>query len=49
MVPFSSAKLLVANAATVFDEQGALKDTTVRAQLEAYLAAFVRFVERQRA
>ena len=47
--PFCAAKLMVAQAAKVFDDQGALQDGEVRAQLEAYLAAFVRFVERQRA
>jgi chromate reductase len=48
MVPISSAKLLVANAATVFDEHGALQDAAVRTQIDQYLAGFVRFVARNR-
>jgi chromate reductase, NAD(P)H dehydrogenase (quinone) len=46
--PFCAARLLVANAAKVFDDQGNLQDAATRTQLEAYLGAFARFVERQR-
>jgi len=46
--PFCASKLMVANAGKVFDEHGAMQDAAVRTQLDAYLAAFVRFVERQR-
>jgi len=38
----------VANAATVFDEQGTLRDAAVRSQIDQYLAGFVRFVARNR-
>lgn len=45
--PFFAAKLMVAHAAKVFDDQGVMQDAATRTQLETYLAAFVRFVERQ--
>jgi chromate reductase len=48
MAPFFGAKVMVAQAAKVFDEHGMLQDAAVRGQLEKYLAAFVQFVERNR-
>jgi len=44
MVPFFGARLQVANAAKVFDANGALVDDPVRALLEKYVARFVQFV-----
>jgi chromate reductase len=44
--PYCAARLLVANAAKVFDEAGAIQDEAVRAQLDAYVAGFARFVAR---
>jgi len=45
-VPFFGARVMVANAAKVFDEHGALTDPAVRGQVERYMAAFARFVAR---
>ena len=39
-------RLLVARAAGVFDEAGALKDATVEEQLKQFLAGYVSFVQR---
>jgi chromate reductase len=46
MVPFFSTKLMLANAATVFDEQGTLLDPVIRAQVAKYIADFSQFVAR---
>jgi len=45
--PFFGARVLVSNAAKVFDAQGKLTDAAVRAQIEKYMAAFAQFVTRQ--
>jgi chromate reductase len=45
--PFFGARVQVAHASKVFDEHGALTDTTVRGQLEKYMASFAAFVARQ--
>jgi chromate reductase len=45
-LPFFGARVMVSNAAKVFDEHGKLTDPTVRAQLEKYMAGFAQFVTR---
>jgi NAD(P)H-dependent FMN reductase len=40
------ARLLVARAAGLFDESGALKDATVEEQLKQFLAGYVNFLRR---
>ena len=42
--PWFGARLLVARAANVFDESGALKDATVEEQLKQFLAGYVSFL-----
>jgi hypothetical protein len=39
-------RLLVSRAGGVFDESGALKDTTVEEQLKQFLAGYVNFLRR---
>jgi NAD(P)H-dependent FMN reductase len=46
-LPFFGARVMVSNAAKVFDEHGKLTDATVRGQVEKYMAAFAQFVTRQ--
>src|SRR5262245_32131351 len=48
MMPFFGARLQVGQAAKVFDDRGALVDTTVRARLEKYMTLFAQFVARHR-
>ena len=43
---WSGGRLQVARAATVFDEDGNLKDPTVEGQLKQFLAGYVAFVQR---
>lgn len=45
-LPFFGARVQVAHAAKVFDDDGHLIDAAVRAQLETYLARFAEFVAR---
>jgi NAD(P)H-dependent FMN reductase len=45
-VPFFGARVMVANAAKVFDEHGKLGDPVVHGQLAKYMAAFGEFVVR---
>ena len=47
-IPYFGGRLLVSGAAKVFDDQGALIDANVRAQLEKYLAGFASFVTTHR-
>ena len=46
MVPYFSAKVMVAHAAKVFDEQGKLQDDAIRAQVHQYITGFSQFVVR---
>lgn len=46
-LPFFGARVQVAHASKVFDENGALIDAAIRTQLTSYLAAFASFVIRQ--
>ena len=46
--PWFGAKLMVSRAASVFDENGAIKDASVSEQVKKYLAGFVEFVKSQR-
>ena len=46
MLPYFGPKLLVTNAARVFDEQGALTDAKVRERLSAYLEGYAAFLAR---
>jgi NAD(P)H-dependent FMN reductase len=46
-VAFFGPRVMVANAAKVFDEHGKLIDPAVRTQLASYLEAFAQFVTRQ--
>jgi chromate reductase, NAD(P)H dehydrogenase (quinone) len=41
--PYFGARVLVSNAAQVFDAGGTLRDDTVRAQLEKYMRGFAEF------
>jgi NAD(P)H-dependent FMN reductase len=43
-LPFFGARVQVANAGKVFDEDGRLVDPAVRGQVEKYMAAFAAFV-----
>jgi chromate reductase, NAD(P)H dehydrogenase (quinone) len=43
---WSGGRLLVSRAATVFDEDGSLKDATIEEQLKQFLAGYVAFVRR---
>ncbi len=43
--PWFGGRLLVSRAQNVFDEQGSLKDETIREQLEQFLNGFVKFVQ----
>jgi len=45
MNPWFGGRLLVSRAQNVFDEYGALKDETIRKQLEDFLNGFVKFVQ----
>jgi chromate reductase, NAD(P)H dehydrogenase (quinone) len=45
---YTGGRLQVAGAGKVFDEHGALVDTTVRGLLETYMTGFARFVAKQR-
>jgi chromate reductase len=45
-LPFFGARVMVSGAGKVFDDSGALVDTTVRAQVEKYMAGFAAFVAR---
>jgi chromate reductase len=45
-VPFFGGRVMVSNAAKVFDDQGKLTEPAVRAQVEKYMAAFAQFVTR---
>jgi chromate reductase len=45
-LPFFGARVMVSNAAKVFDEHGKLTDPAVRAQVEKYMAGFAQFVTR---
>jgi NAD(P)H-dependent FMN reductase len=45
-VPYFGARVLVSQAAKVFDEQGRIQDDGVRAQVERYAAGFAQFVAR---
>ena len=47
--PWFGGRILVARAATVFDEAGNLKDSGLEEQLKQFLAGFVSFVRRQTA
>jgi NAD(P)H-dependent FMN reductase len=46
--PWFGAKLLVSNAKKVFDEQGAMTDAAMAAQLQQFLQGFVQFVRQPR-
>jgi NAD(P)H-dependent FMN reductase len=46
--PWFGARLTVARAANVFDENGALKDPAVEEQLKKFLEGYVSFVRRVR-
>jgi len=45
MRPWFGARVMVSQAAKVFNEQGELVDETVREQLRDYLRGFVRFIQ----
>jgi chromate reductase, NAD(P)H dehydrogenase (quinone) len=45
-LPFFGARVQVANAGKVFDDDGRLVDPAVRGQVEKYMAAFAAFVAR---
>ncbi len=45
--PWFGGRLMVARAASVFDESGTLKDATVAEQLRQFLAGYVSFVRGQ--
>jgi chromate reductase len=48
VVPFFSTKLMLANAAKAFDDEGHLQDPAIRAQVEKYIADFAQFVARHK-
>ena len=43
-VPFFGARVMLAHAGKVFDEQGKIHDPAVRAQVQQYIADFAQFV-----
>lgn len=43
--PWFGARLMVARAGTVFDDQGALVDEKIRAQLQQFMQGFVAYVK----
>jgi NAD(P)H-dependent FMN reductase len=48
VAPFFGARVLVARARDVFDEEGRIKDETVRSQLQNFVNGFAEFVEQRR-
>jgi NAD(P)H-dependent FMN reductase len=46
-LPFFGPRVMVSNAAKVFDENGKLTDPALRAQVEKYMTGFAQFVTRQ--
>jgi NAD(P)H-dependent FMN reductase len=48
VAPFFGGRVLVPRAKDAFDDQGRLKDATIRGQLQNYVNGFVEFVEARR-
>jgi len=48
VAPYFGGRVLVRSAKDVFDENGRLKDDTVRGQLQTYITGFSEFVEARR-
>jgi chromate reductase len=48
VAPFFGGRVLVPRAKDAFDDQGRLKDDTIRGQLQTYINGFAEFVEARR-
>jgi NAD(P)H-dependent FMN reductase len=47
-LPYFGGRVVVSNAARVFDEHGTIQDPAVKAQVEKYIAGFAEFSSRHR-